>query len=454
MITPQNPLTIISPVIPEKLEELRGLLESIQYPELQTNTVLPFTQLSTVHFARFVILERTDDQFPLQLAFSLNFDGDEKSLMQELIKVAGPGLKKIYSCCAGFDGNLEKYWLSHKVKVPAFYNGHRGISLKQIRQEDSLQKAIADYLDDEYRKGAVRNKTAGEVKQQVADRFKDDSAFTWAVNDYGLSDFQQKVYHNKTIALTIVIGLAFLVLYLIFGGMLLRKLLHIGCGWGAVLAFILLVLLIGIPIYLMKVKLNKLEATDQTRIKTAAKQHVNKLMHAENFQVQNQLTHLVELKPGAFRLKTLKLVFGAINFLAKSIFNRGALGGIPSIHFARWVIIDNDKRLLFFSNFDGSWENYLGDFVDKASKGLTGVWSNTINFPRAKNLLFEGATDEQRFKEWARNLQVPTQVWYTAYKKLSVQNINNNAAIRAGLFRKMDEAGSQKWLNRIHQYQR
>lgn len=168
--------------------------------------------------------------------------------------------------------------------------------------------------------------------------------------------------------------------------------------------------------------------------------------------MQNQLTHLVEIKPGRFRLRLLKFVLGSINYLARTYFNKGELGGIPSIHFARWVITDHDKRLLFFSNFDGSWENYLGDFVDKAAVGLTAVWSNTKNFPRAKNLVQEGAQDEQQFKEWARHLQISTQVWYSAYKKLSVQNINNNALIRSGLFREMDEVKSQAWLDRIFHY--
>lgn len=104
----------------------------------------------------------------------------------------------------------------------------------------------------------------------------------------------------------------------------------------------------------------------------------------------------------------------------------------------------------FFSNFDGSWESYLGDFVDKAATGLTAVWSNTKDFPRSRNLVQKGARDEQRFKEWARELQIPTQVWYSAYKSLSVQNINNNALIYAGLHKKMTEEEAQIWLDRIY----
>ena len=102
-----------------------------------------------------------------------------------------------------------------------------------------------------------------------------------------------------------------------------------------------------------------------------------------------------------------------------------------------------------FSNFDGSWENYLGDFIDKAAKGLTAVWSNTAGFPRSRWLLLGGATDEHRFKAFARNSQIVTEVWYSAYKHLSVQNIINNSQIRKGLIGRQKPAETTEWLRRF-----
>lgn len=88
---------------------------------------------------------------------------------------------------------------------------------------------------------------------------------------------------------------------------------------------------------------------------------------------------------------------------------------------------------MFFSNYDGSWESYLGDFIDKAAAGLTAVWSNTLGFPRASYLVGQGATDEERFKSWTRAHQVPTQLWYSAYPELTMFNIQHNARLCAGL---------------------
>ena len=154
------------------------------------------------------------------------------------------------------------------------------------------------------------------------------------------------------------------------------------------------------------------------------------------------------VKPGLFRQFTLRTVLWLVNLVAR-ISTNGKLLGIPSIHFAHWALIDNGKRLLFVSNFDGSWENYLDDFIDKASAGLTAIWSNTVGFPRARFLAFDGARDGARFKAYARDSQRYTNVWYSAYPELTVETIDNNSSIREDLFTSLDDAATRTWLWRF-----
>jgi hypothetical protein len=447
MITYQHPFTVISPVDPAKLEYLRVLLDSIQQPDIESNTLVPFPKIRSVHFARFVLLECDVDRFPVQLVFSTDFDGDERAHIAELLSEAQAGLEQIYQCCEGFSGDLPAYWAAHQVPIQAFYNGHPGSSVAQIRQENALRQAIADYLNQAYQDGVVQQLQPGQVKKMVAAFIGQNSDFSWALRDKGLSSFQQFLFHRRALMAGIATAIGLL---LLAGFTLVQvcKLLRIPLG----LAVLAVIASVGGAALVGKRKLNRLENTDLIEDETPTPRHVGVLMDAENFQVQNQLSHLVEIKPGRFRRGLLKFVLKSINFLARTFFNKGELGSIPSIHFARWVMTDQDRRLLFFSNFDGSWENYLGDFVDKAAVGLTAVWSNTRNFPRSHNLIQAGARDEHQFKEWARHLQVSTQVWYSPYKKLSVQNINNNAHIRAGLFRQMDDAQAQAWLDRIFRH--
>jgi hypothetical protein len=144
---------------------------------------------------------------------------------------------------------------------------------------------------------------------------------------------------------------------------------------------------------------------------------------------QNGLTHLVPIKPGWYRGFALKMMVLLVTALAEAGALVGRLGGIETIHFARWVVLP-DRRLLFFSNYDGSWEAYLGDFIDKASMGLTMIWTNTLWYPKTRLLLFKGARDEGAFKAWTRAYQIPTQVWYSAYPFLSVNDVLKNARLR------------------------
>jgi hypothetical protein len=201
---------------------------------------------------------------------------------------------------------------------------------------------------------------------------------------------------------------------------------------------------LAVPLYILLRVHESADPEDEVTIEMPV---IGELAKREDFQIQNQLTHLVDVKLGLFRQMVLRLVLWVIDLLAHYQFNQGALGGITTIHYARWVFIDERKRLLFFSNYDGSWESYLGDFIDKASTGLTGVWSNTKGFPRTKNLVELGAADEERFKSWTRVHQIPTQLWYSAYPELTVFNIQRNARICAGLAqRPATEAAMLTWF--------
>src|SRR5829696_8632618 len=106
-----------------------------------------------------------------------------------------------------------------------------------------------------------------------------------------------------------------------------------------------------------------------------------------------------------------------------------------TIHFAHWALVSNGGRLLFFSNFDGTWESYLDDFIEKANEGLTLAWTNGVGFPPTRFLIKDGATHGRRFKAWARHSMPVTLLWYSAYKNYTVDQIERHARIADGLRR-------------------
>jgi len=187
---------------------------------------------------------------------------------------------------------------------------------------------------------------------------------------------------------------------------------------------------------------------DWQREYAASSRNLGKVNRREDALPQDHLAHVAAVKPGPLRLLSLRAVLTAIR-LGDPLRKQGQLGGITSIHFARLAITGDPRQLIVHINFDGSWEGYLDEVIDRAAWWLTAVWTNTdnpIGFPRTKVPTFPGARDEARFKAFARYGMAPTPLWFSAYPKLSIKNISNNRAIRTGLIRPDDGDGREAWL--------
>jgi hypothetical protein len=184
------------------------------------------------------------------------------------------------------------------------------------------------------------------------------------------------------------------------------------------------------------------------RRRAADFERLEAVTETEDHVMQNALSHLVPLKGGLAGSATLRLLHRYVALMAQDYFDQcEQLGGIPSIHFAKWLLIDEGRRLLFLSNYDGSWESYLGDFVDQAAIGLNLAWSLTEGYPSTQFFALGGAHDEERFKAWARAHQLPTPVFYSAYPTLSLSVVNNNTWLRRGLHANVPV--SQEWVRRL-----
>ena len=123
---------------------------------------------------------------------------------------------------------------------------------------------------------------------------------------------------------------------------------------------------------------------------------------------------------------------------------------VQTIHFARWVFFDHRRRVLFFSNYDGSLESYMDDFINKVAWGLNLVFSNGVGYPSTRFLLKGGAEHEVKFKRYLRNRQQLTDVWYKAYPGLTTFDLAENARVRRGLERRPIGARALRhWLEGI-----
>ncbi len=94
--------------------------------------------------------------------------------------------------------------------------------------------------------------------------------------------------------------------------------------------------------------------------------------------------------------------------------------GLGFIHFARWVIIRRDQwpqlgqppanlsndYMLFCSNFNGTWDQYIDAFADGIPGGLDLFWYSSTKYPNSIPIT--------PFKNYIRANQVDTSYYYNA----------------------------------------
>ena len=172
------------------------------------------------------------------------------------------------------------------------------------------------------------------------------------------------------------------------------------------------------------------------------------ITHNEDRVVQSHMISIVNIKPGVLRAVLIRVAMMALGYRLRIVAHDGyLLHRMRTIHFAHWALISNGSRVLFHSNFDGSWESYLDDFIEKVHWGLTLAWTNTVGFPKTRLLVLEGATHGRAFKAWARHSMSASQLWFTAYKNFTVNQIERQSRVAAGLaHQKLTEKEAEAWL--------
>jgi hypothetical protein len=420
-VVTQTAVAVMAEIQPDREAALREQLERAG-PGGQPADRVPFDQLPTVHFARFFVVPTSQDLRgqPLtpRLLFLANVDGPAEPFLRQLCALASGPLDRLYAHCRGYPGptSLPEFLERQRVPVAAEYTNTIGRTVEQIRAEAALREAIERFLDrtaDRWR-GADPRRVRSAIQQYV----REDPALAWAARPAPGPDLPYLL--GEWGHLLLVLG-------------------------GAILA--LPIVGLGLPIYLYLLRWH--ETRDQSRDVVPDDAWVQALAAQQDSAVQNPFTSVGFLKPGLFRRFTASLVLFTTGVLTRHVFKRANLLGVKTIHFAQWIFLDDKRRVVFCSNYDGSLESYMDDFVDKIAWALNAAFSNGVDYPPTSWLILEGANDEQRFKRFNLTHQLLTQLWYAAYPSLTALNIENNARIRAGLCGPMDRAAARAWLARF-----
>ncbi|MEQ1784104.1 MAG: hypothetical protein ABMA14_22330, partial [Hyphomonadaceae bacterium] len=218
-----------------------------------------------------------------------------------------------------------------------------------------------------------------------------------------------------------------------------------------IFGFVVYIFIAAVAVGLFLFMLRRSEITGLPDDADPPHDHVDALLRRENpaGYVQNHLIAVTPLKtnPRWLRRFTLGLAFFAIRKLVEHRFRPGFVLDIGTIHYARWFRLPRTDKLVFLSNYDGSWESYLEDFITKAHIGQSAVWSNGAGFPETRFLINGGASDGARFKRWVRRQQRESRFWYSRFPDLTTDQMRNNGLICDGLAKARTESEAQAWLD-------
>jgi hypothetical protein len=423
----QQPVTLRAPVVEGRLEAVRAVLEAagLAGQPGAAPTSLPLRRFPEVHFARIFVLEEatlsSGRHVPASLVYMADVDGSVDEHLRALVDRAATGVDELFGDCEGYPGPgggdvARLTWLhSHRLTPAAYYVHTVGRTVQQIRDEARLFETLGDIVDS----GEVT--TSGVAPAQLRRRLRDGvlrrSGFDWVKRPPA----GPGALHR------------------------LRDTIHL---YATLAVLFLLAPFAVIPLAVWLVLVRLAELTDPQEDGVPDQEHVDEVRRFEDWCVQNPFTAVGEVKAGVVRRVTMRVALAGLGFACRHSFAHDNLAGVTSIHFARWVPLDDGERLIFASSYDGSLESYMDDFISRLAWGINLVFSNGVGFPKARWLVLGGARDEIRYKHYLRRHQVPTTVFYSAYPELSAPVLDRIRAVRSGINAR-DEASAQSWLAQL-----
>ena len=145
----------------------------------------------------------------------------------------------------------------------------------------------------------------------------------------------------------------------------------------------------------------------------------------------NAITPMKPWKTWVLRL--IFFVLGHVKSLQQDLIN------LSFIEFARWVVVKRTAfpclghgqkeeqleydYLLFFSNFNGTWNQYIDAFSAVLAKGLDLIWRWSEKFP--------GSVPVTIFKEYIARVQFDTDYYYTAYPHATANDLKSAHIVQA-----------------------
>src|ERR1700724_2151062 len=122
----------------------------------------------------------------------------------------------------------------------------------------------------------------------------------------------------------------------------------------------------------------------------------------------NEFTLICALKPGGAERMRKLLADGFTGERQKNT------DRIATVHDLRFVIFDDDTRIIFASTFDGDWESYINDFATILPDEIDLLFQEFVGYPGIYSLDIKDGIAKQ---------QVTAVGFYSAYPDASVREV-------------------------------
>jgi hypothetical protein len=428
---------------------------------------LAFDALAPVHFASVVVFDKpagaADGEFPRHVVLESCIDGLLDDYIDALVfePTRRAAIAALFATSEGFDDvrrydpaskeyldSLKAYLKAHVVRPQLFHIGSPNLRVDHINAGAALRCVLAD---------SVKPALSSEPPLEIARRLRallripvsekthwhfdpatvESREYAWYSDPVGVSASRIRQWGKLALAIGLVVAASF-------------GLWKAG-GWKALGAAAVGVAVGG---WLFWKWLQGRHESPEPPTAQADIDALHALTEQEDVGVHNHMASLVLLKPGLLRRITIRAVLHTLNLFYRTVFTDltpGKLAGLPSIHFAQWSIVkltaDSERPrregLMFLSNYDGSWETYLDDFIEFLLRGVIAIWGNAATFP--------SPMDGRIFKRWARTQMSRFSTWHDkAYRPLTVANIQNNNRLRLGLLQPLrTDHEARLWLARL-----
>ncbi len=144
------------------------------------------------------------------------------------------------------------------------------------------------------------------------------------------------------------------------------------------------------------------------------------------------ITVVTPLRPIIGRI-VLAIVFWAGRHITSTL---EKLQALSFIHYARWAVIERfpDAQggerlghgyLLFESNFNGTWDQYIDAFSEVVPFRMKAIWGTSYGFP--------GPTPVERFKAYIRHNEFVADHYWSAYPGATTTEIISAGRVQTAL---------------------